>query len=90
MKIDELKTGMVVLDRTGNYYRVMKDTPNGDLLVGKNGWNELDHGYTNELKHIDFSKYDIILVMIVKPYTLTDQYFNECSENATIVYERVE
>lgn len=90
MKIDELKTGMVVLDRTGNYYRVMKDTPHGDLLVGKNGWNQLDRGYTDELKNSDFSEFDIILVMTVKPHTLTDKYFNDFSEDVTIVYERVE
>ena len=88
MEKRDLKTGMVVLDRDGNIFRVMRKTPYGDLLIGANSWNKLDAGYNKDLTHNEFKEFDIILVAIVRPYQLMDKYFKIDFEDAEIIYER--
>lgn len=73
MKKEDLKTGMLVECRDGNKYLVLRDTPKGDIVINKDGFNRFDL-YDENLRAYDDGWFDSSCFDIMKVYDLEYEY----------------
>ena len=62
MKKSDLRTGMVVVNRSGDYYIIIKNAVVNDSMVGKDGYDNLDNFNENFDSKNDYTILDIMKV----------------------------
>lgn len=80
--INSLKSGMIVFDKSGNKYVVIRGTPDGDLLFNRKLGTRLNIGAYNEnMTHKYFSKYNIVEVCVCQ---CVDGFFDRNANIKTV------
>lgn len=84
MKKLDLKTGMLARMRNGKIYRVLLDTKDGDMLIGKTGWNPLKNYDENLQTSSSYRDLDIVKIYNADAYDLMDKSIDNDHEEKVI------